>query len=121
MHEQVCIKVNACVDKAIAPLIEALSSIEGVVTMESCQEWFPKEACVLFYYGFNLTDWEALGRLCFGLAEKIRKYSPDSGCIVSLEWQGNNDQPWGRLVVRPEYIGEVTDALCKLSVVVGSG
>jgi hypothetical protein len=37
MHHQVWAKVNAQVDKGIAPLIEALSAFPGVRTIESCE------------------------------------------------------------------------------------
>lgn len=115
MHEHVLVKVNACVDEKIAPLVEALNSIEGIVTIESCQEWFPDEACVLFYNGLNPSDWNMLGEVCFKISTLIREHAPDSGCITSLEWRGSNSQPWGRLAVNPDYINDAACAISLLS------
>lgn len=60
IHEQVWVKVNAQVDKGIAPLIEALSELPQVRTIESC-EGNGGSAWVAFDAGE--TEWEPLARI----------------------------------------------------------
>lgn len=60
IHQQVWVKVNAQVDKGMAPLIEALSAFPGVRTVESC-EGNAETAWVAFDCGEQ--EWEALARL----------------------------------------------------------
>lgn len=36
-HKQVCVKVNAYVDEKIAPVIEAMSKLDSIVTFQSCK------------------------------------------------------------------------------------
>ena len=57
MHEQTWVKVNAPVDKGIAPLIEALSQFPGVRTLDSC-EGTAGSAWVCFDCGEE--DWKRL-------------------------------------------------------------
>ena len=120
LHEQVCVKTNTWVDKEIAPLITALSQIDGLETFESCQDWFPGEASVLFHYGTKPTNWVSLGELCSKISNEIQKTEIEF-VTVSVEWQGNNDQPWGRLVVKPENIKVVSEVIARLGVTIGSG
>jgi hypothetical protein len=37
-HRTVIVKVNADVDERVAPLVEALNSIDGVFTIDSCED-----------------------------------------------------------------------------------
>lgn len=120
-HEQILVKVNANVDKKIAPVIKALSSIDGLMTLSSCQALYPQEASILFEYMPNpaepdLTNWKVMGDLCFKISSAIRIVAPDSGCFVSLEWRGNNDQPFGKLSFDPEQTNDITSAVRSLSV-----
>jgi hypothetical protein len=63
-HEQVFVKVNAPVDKGMARIVEALSSIEGLQTLQSCECSQSEESYIHFWYG----SWEQASRLVF---EKI--------------------------------------------------
>ena len=59
-HREVPVKVNAWVDEGIADLVSALSEIEGLVTLESCQgDKDGNDAFVVFRYG----DWQQCGEL----------------------------------------------------------
>jgi hypothetical protein len=57
VHEQTWVKVNAPVDKGIAPLIEALSQFPSVRTLDSC-EGTTETAWVCFDCGE--VDWKKL-------------------------------------------------------------
>ena len=51
-HHEVTVKVNAWVDEGIADLVAALSEVEGLVTLESCQgEPARRNAFVMFRFG----------------------------------------------------------------------
>jgi hypothetical protein len=49
-HPEVPIKVTAWVDEGVAPLVAALNSLDGVMTLDSCQGDSEKGAYVLFRY-----------------------------------------------------------------------
>ena len=59
-HEQVWVKVNTQVDRGVAELIEALSEIPHLMTVESCQT-NGDSAWVCFVCGQN--DWRPLAHL----------------------------------------------------------
>jgi len=57
-HHEVPVKVNAWVDEGIADLVAALSELEGLITLESCQGDVGRhDAFVIFRYG----DWHQCG------------------------------------------------------------
>lgn len=60
-HAQVPVKVNAMVDEGIAQLVEALSAVPGLVTLESCQGGNGRDAYVIFRLG----NWQEAGRFMF--------------------------------------------------------
>lgn len=61
-HEQTWVKVNTQVDRKMARIIAALSTIEGLQTLQSCQCDRNGEAYVYFTYG---TAWERVCHLVF--------------------------------------------------------
>ncbi len=79
IHPQVWVKVNAQVDRGIAPLIEALSAYPGVRTLESC-EGNGDTAWVAFDFGEG--DWKPLAKLV--LKELGPALMRDFGDRVSL-------------------------------------
>jgi hypothetical protein len=61
-HQEVPVKVNAWVDAGIADLVSALSEIDGLVTLESCQgDAARRNAFVMFRFG----SWRDCGELLF--------------------------------------------------------
>jgi hypothetical protein len=63
-HQQIWVKVNAEVDKGMARIVSALSSLGGLRTLQSCECSPSGESYVFFWYG----SWEQASRLVF---EKI--------------------------------------------------
>lgn len=105
MHSEVQVKVNAFVDEGVAPLVVALNAIDGVVTLDSCEEDAGTgEASVYFRYG---SSWQDLGALVKTIAELIQGIDLCCGVSVCLEWFGNNDQPRAHLSVRREHVADV--------------
>lgn len=105
-HQQTWVKVNARVDRGIAGLIAALSSIPGLETLQSCED-DPQsgEAYVYFWYG----SWIETCSLLFG---KI---------IPALESKGikttgsvevfNGSPPTAKIRFSAKAIPEATSAL----------
>jgi hypothetical protein len=60
-HREVPVKVNAWVDEGIADLVSALSEIDGLVTLESCQGDSGCSAFVIFQYG----GWRDVGEFLY--------------------------------------------------------
>jgi hypothetical protein len=60
-HEQTWVKVNAEVDVGMARAVSALSSIDGLQTLQSCECNQQDEAYIHFWYG----PWEQISRFVF--------------------------------------------------------
>lgn len=123
-HEQVCIKVNAWVDKKIAPIIEALALIDGLESFESCQDWFPNVgfAHILFVYGYGdmKNNWKILGFICSKIAEAFRKHN--IGYIYTgFYWWSDNDMPYGYIMVKLEDTDNIVNAIRELAITIRSG
>jgi hypothetical protein len=103
-HKEIPVKVNAFVDEGVAPLVLALNSIDGLVSLDSCQcDAITSQASVYFCYG---ASWQDLANLVEALARALRNLDLCCGYSVCLEWFGNND-PRGHLLVRPENVATV--------------
>lgn len=113
-HRQVITKVNALVDEGIAPLVEALSQLVGVLTLDSCEGSSDRPAQVYFTYG---ADWHQLGELVQRLARSLREGDFCCDYSLSLEWFGSNDRPRALLTVPKERVAEVATALRQLPTV----
>jgi hypothetical protein len=104
-HKEVQVKVNALVDEGIAALVIALNSIDGVITLDSCEEDAGTgEASVYFTYGI---DWRELEVLVGAIARSVRSLNLCCGFCVSVEWFGSNDQPRAHLSLRREHVADV--------------
>jgi hypothetical protein len=79
-HREVSVKVNAWVDEGIADLVAALSEIDGLITVESCQgDVSGRSAFVIFQYG----GWRDAGELLY--EKLLPALSPDLRSDVSLD------------------------------------
>ena len=107
-HKQIIIKVNAECDEGIAPIVRALNEIEGVFTLDSCQQGAYGEAYVFFTYGKN---WQEIGCLMQELALCLRESGICCECVLRLEWVGNNDCPRAKLIFDIEHMGRITDII----------
>lgn len=113
MHEQVWVKVNAEVDKGMAPIVSALSCLEGLQTLQSCQCSQAGEAYVHFWYG----PWEQASRLVF---EKIIPALESVGiAAVGAVEVFNGSLPTARIGFNAAALGEATAAI-EAAVVNGS-
>jgi len=108
LHKQVLIKVNAECDEGVAPVVIALNEIHGVITSDSCQEGVYGEAYVYFSYG---KSWKELGTLLNEIASCLRENDFCCECLVRLEWLGDNDCPYGKLVFDISHMGNLASAI----------
>jgi len=103
------VKVNQFVDEGVVPLVLALNSIEGLVTLDSCQrDAMSGEAYVYFQYG---SKWQDLADMVQRLSCLMRGLNLCCGFSLSLEWLGSNDQPRANLSVKPEHVADVAAAI----------
>lgn len=113
-HEETIVKVNARVDKGIAPLIATLSEFHGLETIESCQGSDSVPAWVCFRFGdYRRHPWRDLAKFVFdhlgpalaqgvGDSANVRIQVTGSGLIV------------GELSVRPGQLNAVWRCLRRL-------
>lgn len=116
MHQQVCIKVNAWVDEKIAPVIEAMAKIDGLITFDSCQNLNDNgEAFIIFQYGNDYKDWKKLGEIC----EKLSKALIDiEYAKFSITWQtACCNFPEGFLTFKTTDANKVASAILKLCII----
>jgi len=106
-HEQVWAKVNAPVDRGIAPLIEMLSLFPPLQTGSSCEGSETQPATVTFRYG---DGWRELTEFVFGrLGPKL---GPRVGDVMDLSVEVTTwGDAVGRLRIRPGCIQQVCDAV----------
>ena len=111
VHVQTLVKVNAQVDKGIAPLVEALNAYPGVFTTSSCEGRKHQNAYVAFDVGdahrqelvaFVNTLSSALGQ-----DDKVN----DLPFTLSVEWYAGGNTPNAYLHVPRQHIHALADAI----------
>jgi hypothetical protein len=113
-HREILIKINAWVDEGIAPLVETLNRIDGVLTLESCQGDPEHEAQIDLYYGqFARTSPAQLATFADAIATALIKGGSHRS-RVAVEWLGGN-MPRILLSMPTEDISLVTSALVPLA------
>jgi len=87
-HKERLIKVNALIDEAVVPLVEALNELPRVLTGHSCQEHHGK-AEVMFYLVAPERGAQAI--FLRNLSRKIADINGDLAVCLSLEWFAGGD------------------------------
>ena len=110
-HKEVAVKVNAFVDEGIAPLVSALSEIEGLVTLESCQgDPAERDAYVIF----AMPTWRCIGIFLFDLL--LPALSPDLRAVVSLQIQAyDDDVARGSITIDPQAVKALSEIVQSLA------
>lgn len=114
MHKQVCVKVNAYVDELIAPVIEMLSKVDDLVTLESCQDLKGKgDVFITFQCGIDEKNYIKLGKICEKISRAI--YGIDFA-EVSINWSGTryNNIPLGYFQFKKADTKQIASALNNL-------
>lgn len=100
-------KVNTYVDAGIADLVTALSTVDGLETIASCQGDIGLcDAYVYFYY----RDWETLSKFAF--KEIASVLHGIEGTSISVEIF-NGSVPMGKLTAR-DALSQITDAVTSM-------
>ena len=115
-HREIMVKVNAPVDEGIAPLVAALSSIDGLVTMESCQGDPPeRDAFVVFRLG----SWRECGEFLFG--RLLPTLSDDLRSEISLRVEAYDSLSARGWITLPQKLVEPLGERVRCLASVGSG
>ena len=110
-HLQTAVKVNAQVDKGIAPLVEALSSWPEIVTVSSCEGNKQRDAYVAFHVLSD--DWQELGAFMRKLSLDLGKNDSlsDRPFSLAVEWYAGGINPLGYLRVSRQHIQVLAEAI----------
>jgi hypothetical protein len=108
-HSTINIKVNAPVDRGIAPLVLALNRFDGLLTLDSCEGYKDKPAYVYFRYGAKPKD---LTTFCYILAEKLSEHIKGAnGYSLRVEWDYDFSNNMAALMTERPYIHKLTAAI----------
>jgi hypothetical protein len=116
-HEQVAVKVNAYCDRSIAPVVEALSEIEGLRTFESCESGYAGRAVVYFHFGWGVHE---LTDLLKAIAAYLGNSDPYVDYELAMVWFGSMEQPHARLVFDKEHAAVLATSIRRFRYLRGS-
>ena len=105
------VRVNAPCDEGVAPLVEALAEIKGLVTVDSCEDG-PWGAHVFFTYG---EGWQDLAALLQAMSTALSAPPLPCGYSFSMEWQGSNDRPRAQVALSPEHVACLADGVRRVA------
>lgn len=108
-HEEICVRVNAWIDKGVAPLVTALNEIERVVTVDSC-EGGERPAHVMF--GYQGSDAELI-RTVEELARVLATSCPDAEYRLQLQWANGGEHPLAMLTAKPDQVSGLASAVAE--------
>ena len=114
-HRQVWTKVNAHVDEGVADLVFALSSFQGLRTLESCQGDPDGAAWVCFFMGEDREDeWPLLANLLLGRVGPTLARELGDLAHVSIHVTGAG-LVQGELTVRSDAMSDTVSLLLSLA------
>lgn len=119
-HPEGLVKVNAWVDQGVAPLVEALSLLDGLVTLDSCQgsEVDAPDAYVRFRVGTSAAE---LAPFLSDLSARLGAIRPQPGYYtLSLEWHNGGVEAFARLSVAPPVVRALSEALLSVAQTIAS-
>lgn len=116
-HVEVPIKVTALVDEDIAPLVLALNSWEGILTVCSCQGRTDQSAYVYFNHAKGIHSlFSVVKSLANGLSRYIPgKDEPRNGYTLKIEWAegADGDHALACLSLNPLLIDSVSKLISR--------
>lgn len=115
-HVETPVKVNAWVDRRIAPLVEALNDFPDIWTTSSC-EGNGNSAHVHFAYRGPSNRFANFMR---EFSAQLRDRVPtDHEYKLSLEWVAGGTEPLGTLTARREVLESLAEAIRRIAVSFG--
>jgi len=111
-HIEIPVKVNAWIDKDIAPLVLALNRFDGVITVDSCQGK-NGHGYVYFTHHGNPED---LASFIQRLSASIGKKIPSGGDFsFRLEWLAGSERPMAQLVVKGSLVEPLANTITEIA------
>lgn len=109
IHSTKPVKVNAWVDKEIAPVVQALNKFTEIITVDSCQGGDGQNAYVHFICNSN--D-DALYHFVKDTSRMLsQNISCSDGFCLRIEWVAGSDYPMATLSMEPNMIGPLSKAM----------
>ena len=114
VHEQVMVKVNAPVDRGVAPLVAALNRLEDIVTVESCEGDEQRQAYVSFHAG---DSWRSLADLVHDLSVSLGSDTRLSDLFysISIEWCAGGENPLAYLRVPRQHVSTLAEVVTSVA------
>lgn len=117
-HHEILVKVNAWIDKGVAPLVESLNLFEGVVTLDSCEGCNGDPAYVYFRCCSGSKDVEPERTIKFviWLATALRS-QPNPLTVeyrLRLDWL-TSEEPMAELTTQRENVPTLAAKIAELS------
>lgn len=115
-HPQTFVMVRVRCDVGIAPLVEALNSIDGVLTLDSCQEWHNGQAHIFFTYGHEWeSNWKNVAVLVQTISEELDKQGNPCDFKIRMEWSNGSIDPRAVILIEPKHADAIATYLKKVS------
>lgn len=113
-HAEIPVKVNALVDRGVAPLVAAISEFPGLLTLDSCEGEADGTAyCYVSHQGPVTEFVRVLGDIAAYARQKL------GGCCdeykITLEWLPGDEAPMAKIASQQAYIDLLADALTELA------
>jgi hypothetical protein len=110
-HQEVLVKVNAKVDRGIAPLVEAINSIPDAFTVSSCEGDEAHEPYVAFFIADG--DWRSVGKVIERLTAELGNNNRvnDIPFKLSIEWYAGGATPTGYVRVPRQHVSALSTSI----------
>lgn len=107
-HEVMQVKVNAWVDKGVAPLVLALNEFENLFTVDSCQGGADAPAYVYFWH---MGEGTASGRFFSWLGRRLSEWASQFEYELTLDWTTGDAKPMAKISTDRRYIENLSRQL----------
>lgn len=105
-HSETPVKVNVWVDEGVAPLVEALSAWDEVVTLDSCEAG-PN---ALAYVQFTAEPPSHVVAVAECLADYLSQVD-DCPAVISVEWSYGGELPMAMIACDRREVSRLSDLL----------
>lgn len=107
-HQEIPIKVNAWVDRGVAPLVEAMNCFKTIWTTDSCQGNGQFARVHFAFCGSNDEFAAFIEMLSRGLGDRMES---DGDYRITLEWTPGAERPLGAVFARQGIVQPLSNAI----------
>lgn len=110
-HSNQIIKINAVVDDAVVPLVQALNEMNYILTLDSCQGNDDEQAYVYFKIADNNED--KLPKFCQWLAKKLYEYmqTNHSNTCLRIDWTPDFSTCMAKISTEKNNVTKLSEAI----------